>query len=448
MILIPPPHWLTGPGSALTYGHKPGEPYGKLFLLIAHQGSYYFYRAWAQFPSPSQRQLTWYQLPSPPHTTPPRPDAAICYVYNTATGGEKVFAVFPGNSYIWSYDIPSQTWTAERLIGGIDPVGAGGSMEFWGFRTLYGQRVATLYLIKGGGSKEFMRYNHPWTTQAQAPFPYWEWLKPFSIDGYEEPFDSGADLAIYNPCPYTPPDAETIFAMRGCGKKFGLYRISLNIWERKDEILGTYGARIGGALVSHPKWGNIPGDLTDEINSILHCFRGASGYYYWNDFDAFDPPNLWNADPPNPGQYVASGSDLAYGACWYSSSPSDSICGLWAIFGNNNGSMGFYARRRFPSNEGSGGQSFSSFKIKGEDIIISPNPARNEITFRLLQSKDDAYIKIYSNNGEIIYRLKLKDGTCRWNMRNQNGKIVPPGVYFYTINIENKNIKGKLVVNR
>jgi len=435
-----------GPGSALTYGHKPGEQYGKLFYLIGDQGSYYFYWAWAKPNVPGQHYLYWQELSAPNPGIPPQPDAAICYFYDEVNGGEKVLAVFGGHNGVWCYDVANNEWRMDCKIPGDNWVGPGGSMEFWGFRRINGFEVMTFYLIKGGGYQEFWRYNRgPMNIPPRSvSYPVWERLEPFGGPDNREPFYQGADLALYHPDPYSIPLADTIFAMQGYsdeqqnGELFGLYIISQNRWYPRDELRGD--ANLGGAIVSHPKWEEIETEF--EKWSILHCFRGSSP-----EFDCFEVRNpgdegFWSSVPPER-HFVGSGSDLVYGACW--SDLVNPTNGIWASFGNGSEFMGFY----YPEPTGSGGtQLASSFQIRDNEMIVSPNPASDAVTFRFLKSKHDAYIKIYSKSGEIIRYLKLKEGNSVWDLKNSAGRKIPSGVYFYTISIENKEKIGKITISR
>jgi|GEM_PF-1833802 len=439
-----------GPGSALTYGRPPTQAWGKLFLLIGDQtsNSYSFWWADAKI-SGSGTFLTWYELQTPDPGVPPQADAAICYFYDDVTLQEKVLAVFGGCRDIWCYDVLANTWIRDGPIWGEDLVGEGCSMEFWGFRYIYGERVPSFYLIKGGQSYDFLRYNRgPMTPPPRGnsePFPYWECLANFNISGSDERFYAGADLAIHH------YDHDSIYAMRGWdgddGLPFGLYIISQNRWLPRDNIIHP-GVKIGGALAAHPRWGDInpyEGDtLTDEVNSILHCLRGG----YTNEFDCYDLPDRWSTDPPpqkDIPQLVASGSDLVWGTVYYGGRR----YGLWALGGNNWTAFWFYAKNPLWEDEGyGGGQSPICCEIVDSDVIALPNPARSNVIFRLPMSKSVTNIQIYSKNGKSIRCLKPEEGNYVWDMKNKDGKAVPAGIYFYTVNIENKEIRGKIVVNK
>jgi hypothetical protein len=60
----------------------------------------------------------------------------------------------------------------------------------------------------------------------------------------------------------------------------------------------------------------------------------------------------------------------------------------------------------------------------------------------------NAHLKIYSKDGTVICRLTFKEGGCVWNLKDLAGKRVPSGIYFYTINVENKEKIGKIVISK
>ncbi len=451
-----------GAGSALTYGRRPDEEVGKLFYLIDNpsSASYYFYWAHAYYDPNQPMYLDWEELSAPNPGISPQSDGAICYFYDDVRHEEKILAIFGGCDDVWCYDVAGNTWTKDGPIPGY-PVDEGGSMEFWGFREIYGYRVPSFFLIKGGGNPagyEFWRYNRGPMQQPprgrSEPFPYWERLAPFNIYGYDEPFCQGADLALYYPDPYSSHLHDTIYAMCGNGDLFGHYRISQNIWYPNDNLISA--ALLGGALVSHPKWetiGDEPEDTSSTDNedwSILHQFKGGRRNYF-NCFELTpqSPNGVWNYIPDNPEDVkVESGSDLVYGACWYQPSPSIIRNGIWASFGSGGSdSLGFYLKTEFPG-QGSGGQSFAAFEIGDKEIIVLPNPVKSRVSFEFTNSVNDAKISIYSNNGRMISCLKSGAGRCVWNLKDKNGKTVPNGIYFYTIRTDNKEKIGKLVLSK
>ncbi len=438
----PPPFDRTLPGTSLTYGHNPDEPYSKLFLIIPSNVSseYGFFQTWAGFGG----SLEWEQLPVPAGVTPAR-DASICYVYNPfrIPPEEKVLAVFGNRRDIWSYDVQSRSWTRERDIWGASPAGRGVSLRFGGFGTVCGQPVTRFYLIKGEGSSEFMVYNRLYGNgnEIKAPFPYWEFLAPFGkgmiLDTF---FYAGADMALWPPVPFMTLTPTYIYAMQGMSYRTGIsdffyrYYIPGNYWERRDDILHG-GVLEGAAIVSHDTWGNLYPHQTDEVNSIMHCAIGGGTRH----FDCYDVPDRWNTDAPNPDRTFGPGSDLVFGAYWWSRNVADSLPGIWVSFGNGHNVIAFYSN--FPRDY-SGEQSQPGFKYEPSRVTVSPNPIENSATFRIRDRSGPVRLRIYSGAGRLVWDGEVADGVAVWNRCDFKGNNVPPGVYFYHAGLET----GKLVV--
>ncbi len=464
--LPPLPLSYTGPGSALTYGKRWDEPYGKIFLLCTdyNTGLYRFFKAPAYFVWTGQTIfLDWEELPAPPiPNLIPQADAAICYLFNSISLEEKVLAVFAGERSLWIYDVPSRQWRQEIALEGNELPGQGASMVFGGFRWKDEWPVNTFYLIKGGGSYEFMAYNRPYIP-AKGNFPYWEMLAPFPTG----PFQRGADLAMYHPDPYQSPAPDTIFATRGGGKDFGLYRISENRWYPRDSILGD-GAFLGGALVSHIRWGDIRDDdrpLEKEppvydVMSILHCFRGEDrDENPTKQFDCYDVspggPERWNYDAPNPDYYVSSGSDLCFGGIWYryNNEVRYKDC-IWASFGGKVNLPGWYIGIHYlyrfpwqPDVEPGGAQSEWTISNESDLVKVLPNPAHHRVLFQL-SSNNNGTVLIYSKTGQLVRSLTLNAGETTWDLKDDDDTKVPAGIYFYQVKAGGKEARGKLAVGR
>jgi hypothetical protein len=319
--------------------------------------------------------------------------------------------------------------------------------------------VATFYLIKGGGSPEFMVYNRPYEP-TRGVFPYWEMLAPFGA-GWVPPVDprfrEGADLAMYHPDPSAFPAPDTIFAMRGAGQLFGLYRVSQNVWYRRDDIFPP-GAWAGGALASHPEWGSTTffGDSAGEDNSILHCFRGSPPVNPSDEFDCFDvtqqnPVGFWNADAGNPGYAVNYGSDLAFGKVSYRwQGQTGQRQGIWASFGGGNGQwyLGFRYRNQFPWWPGEdGGQSAPACGTRPRRVVVGPSPARGCISFRV-NTPASGTVVVHTLTGQPVRRLCLRGGGCTWDLDGDDARRLPDGVYFYVVQVGRAQARGKITVKR
>ncbi|MCB5270476.1 MAG: S8 family serine peptidase [Candidatus Cloacimonetes bacterium] len=91
------------------------------------------------------------------------------------------------------------------------------------------------------------------------------------------------------------------------------------------------------------------------------------------------------------------------------------------------------------------------------DIVVFPNPfytARNaEIVFMNFPAQKTGKIAIYDASGALVYKAKLGPFnpennriTWRWNTRNQDGKKVSSGIYFYVIEMDGERAQGKFAI--
>jgi len=89
----------------------------------------------------------------------------------------------------------------------------------------------------------------------------------------------------------------------------------------------------------------------------------------------------------------------------------------------------------------------SSIKVNYENKIIRsyPNPAKNKITFeyRLSNTSTTISAKLYNTNGILVDELQMTG-----NKHEYNCSLLKPGVYFYSVLIENKLQTGKFIIAR
>lgn len=77
-----------------------------------------------------------------------------------------------------------------------------------------------------------------------------------------------------------------------------------------------------------------------------------------------------------------------------------------------------------------------------EQLLLTPNPALDEINITIPKSEFDAILKISDLNGNILLsrKIKAKDRSCKTDISN-----FPAGMYIVSINQENNQISSKLV---
>lgn len=85
------------------------------------------------------------------------------------------------------------------------------------------------------------------------------------------------------------------------------------------------------------------------------------------------------------------------------------------------------------------------------EILVSPNPFTKETSISYLLSKTACVsIRIYNINGKVIKSFiesQQSKGLNEiiWQGNDNTGQSIPPGLYFYTIEINNQFIYGKLI---
>ena len=79
------------------------------------------------------------------------------------------------------------------------------------------------------------------------------------------------------------------------------------------------------------------------------------------------------------------------------------------------------------------------------DVYNYPNPFAREtyFTFKLTQIPDDLKIRIFTVTGRLIkeidkkaYELNYDFNRIHWDGRDQNGELVPPGIYIMRLVLE------------
>ncbi|GAG37615.1 unnamed protein product, partial [marine sediment metagenome] len=77
-----------------------------------------------------------------------------------------------------------------------------------------------------------------------------------------------------------------------------------------------------------------------------------------------------------------------------------------------------------------------------------PNPTKPGGIVRITNLEDNSTVKIYTISGKLVQELeKSVDGETSWDMENEIGNSVRPGLYIYSMTDEQGNKKtGKIVI--
>ncbi|MBS3768572.1 MAG: T9SS type A sorting domain-containing protein, partial [Candidatus Cloacimonetes bacterium] len=86
-----------------------------------------------------------------------------------------------------------------------------------------------------------------------------------------------------------------------------------------------------------------------------------------------------------------------------------------------------------------------------QDVNLShyPNPVNSTttISFNLpAQIQQNAEVKIYNLQGQLINTLHPESNTVNWNCKNKNGTQVANGIYFYSLQTDNATITNKMIL--
>ena len=95
----------------------------------------------------------------------------------------------------------------------------------------------------------------------------------------------------------------------------------------------------------------------------------------------------------------------------------------------------------------------TEIRLNNNVILINyPNPFNPTTNFYIkipnnLKGKP-ANISIFNVNGQLIRKMSVKEGvTAQWNGRNERGRMMASGVYYYSLNINNQSIKtGSMIL--
>jgi hypothetical protein len=90
--------------------------------------------------------------------------------------------------------------------------------------------------------------------------------------------------------------------------------------------------------------------------------------------------------------------------------------------------------------------------VSNEEVQCSPNPLRNSTMISFpARGSTDASVKIYSINGQLVRNLdaieyKEAVGVVIWDRKDDGGRRVPAGVYFYAVKDQETSHTGKVIV--
>ena len=92
-----------------------------------------------------------------------------------------------------------------------------------------------------------------------------------------------------------------------------------------------------------------------------------------------------------------------------------------------------------------------------QKVVVYPNPVKtgeyDVVNFLNFPIDKTGSLAIYNVSGDLVYQSKIgpfspnnNNLTTRWDLKNQNGKKVSSGIYYYVINMAGDTKKGKIAI--
>jgi len=101
--------------------------------------------------------------------------------------------------------------------------------------------------------------------------------------------------------------------------------------------------------------------------------------------------------------------------------------------------------------ESQGNSGLQHFSIDDHDFYVSPNPIKNQATFYLNTTKFSTHAKltIYNSNGSPVKIFDVNpQSSINWNGADEQGNLLPSGIYLYQISDNQSVYTKKLVIRR
>ena len=88
------------------------------------------------------------------------------------------------------------------------------------------------------------------------------------------------------------------------------------------------------------------------------------------------------------------------------------------------------------------------FSVTGDDILLYPNPAKNQINISIKNTFDEnIYFKLYQLNGALIYKKNWPNEINTYFNKQIFLPDLSKGIYFYEIKNGGSTKRGGIVIN-
>ncbi|MEO0115032.1 MAG: T9SS type A sorting domain-containing protein [candidate division WOR-3 bacterium] len=334
---------------------------------------------------------------------------SLCY---DSTG--IIYAIKGGNTLeFWAYDIKNNSWLPKRDL----PLGSGKKIK-GGAGLVYAQKgdSSLVFCLKGNKTREFYAYyvqGDTWLKRKEAPLG-------LSQKGY----DKGSCL--------TYDGENTIYLLKAKYNEFYAYYITGDSWQTKQPMpiqtaLGKKKVKDGGSITFHS-------------SGIIYAFKGGNTQEFWSYSVALDTWILPDTIPKGPSNKKVKGGGAL---CTASNS-------IYALKGNNTLEFWQYTLMGIKQ-----ALYVTNHQLSPKSPILYqnyPNPFKTQTIIKFFLPKESKVnLSIYDATGRLIKNLinepkEPGEYMLEWCGEDRQGKKVNPGVYFYTLKIDDKVLKKKTVI--
>jgi hypothetical protein len=276
-----------------------------------------------------------------------------------------------------------------------------------------------VYLLKGSGTQEFLRYNtgtNTWAGKASAPA---------GVSG--KPFKDGSSISLSG-------DGRTIFAVKAGYNEFYSYNVDSNTWATLTAI--PFAGRSGRKTKIKSGSGSASG------NGYVYVIKGGNSQEAWKyQVDSSKWTQLSDV-PLGGGKKVKGGGALVY-------SPTPTPC-LFALKGNNTTEFWKYHLRTYVGLDNSGDANvLSSFTAGAANLTLRafPNPFSDATTISYsLPRAGNVNLRLYDVTGKFVSTLASGFHPAGTSASVVQRSTLSTGIYLLKLEVGTTTTTAKLII--
>ena len=215
----------------------------------------------------------------------------------------------------------------------------------------------------------------------------------------------------------------------------GTYNSGLNTGEIMIELYNGSGARIDGAA--------------QVVIVEDSCYYLGPNGDPWHNHVCRDyiPTQNGTSVSLQPGLYDTLIQPFTINAAW-----NESKCKIVVYLQNmtlqTDSSMPVYQGAETKVTALTGIEENSSFSIQPVKVSVNPNPCREKVRFNFADISGENYrLSIYRIDGSLVRELVGSNSDLDWNLTDNQGKKLQPGVYGYRLLTPNRSVSGKIIIS-